>query len=162
MHRFGIDTDCSVCMTKTRARGYRKCIHGHRFHKGCIEPWLRDNEGCPSCRTPMRNARERQMYEAESEEESESEEEDEEPYDANRTVYDFDSIQNQMGRMLEERIDEILENRGNQVVTFINQGNTYEVSVSDNRINEAHLNDEPIQINYRQYRGLLSTADFIY
>jgi len=110
----------------------------------------------------MRNAREREMYEVESEEESESEEEDEEPYNPNRTVYDFDSIQNQMERMLEERIDEILENRGNQVVTFINQGNKYEVSVSDNRINEASRNDEPIQIDYRQYRGLLSTADFIY
>lgn len=162
MYRFGVDRDCSVCMTKTGTRGYRKCRHGHRFHKGCIGPWLRDHEGCPSCRTPMRNAREREMYEVESEKESESEEEDEEPYNPNRTVYDFDSIQNQMERMLEERIDEILENRGNQVVTFINQGNKYEVSVSDNRINEASRNDEPIQIDYRQYRGLLSTADFIY
>ena len=51
------DRVCAVCIDPFRSRQHVRVLGcGHVFHVGCIDPWARRNESCPSCRRSMREA----------------------------------------------------------------------------------------------------------
>lgn len=55
----GKNTDCSICIAETKYREISLIlpICGHKFHKACIEPWLKEKKTCPLCRTRVRDGR---------------------------------------------------------------------------------------------------------
>ena len=48
----GGDCDCAICQTRYEVGDETRVLPcGHRFHNGCIQPWLRDRATtCPCCR----------------------------------------------------------------------------------------------------------------
>ena len=53
------DYECSICMTDAKGPDAVLTQCGHRFHAGCIMPWLTRNITCPNCRrhaNPIRSA----------------------------------------------------------------------------------------------------------
>ena len=53
------DLECSICMSDAIGQGAVLTRCGHRFHAGCIMPWLSGRDTCPNCRqvaTPTRYA----------------------------------------------------------------------------------------------------------
>lgn len=50
-------SECSVCMELSLAKAGSTLLHcGHRFHTGCIGPWLRQHDTCPVCRAHVGSA----------------------------------------------------------------------------------------------------------
>lgn len=52
---------CAICLDEfkpgdTVVKGKRDCCKSNKFHKACIHKWLRINDSCPCCRTPMLEA----------------------------------------------------------------------------------------------------------
>ena len=53
------DLECSICMSDAIGQGAVLTRCGHRFHAGCIMPWLSGRDTCPNCRQlaiPTRSA----------------------------------------------------------------------------------------------------------
>ena len=44
------DLECSICMSDAIGQGAMLTLCGHRFHAGCIMPWLSSHNTCPNCR----------------------------------------------------------------------------------------------------------------
>ena len=49
---------CSICLEELKAEdtvvsGRKNCCRSNIFHQECIHQWLRINNSCPCCRTPM-------------------------------------------------------------------------------------------------------------
>mmetsp|Transcript_12849 Transcript_12849/g.30346 ORF Transcript_12849/g.30346 Transcript_12849/m.30346 type:complete len:299 (+) Transcript_12849:147-1043(+) len=49
---------CAICLEEfspgdTVVSGVKDCCKSNRFHKDCIHRWLRINDSCPCCRSPM-------------------------------------------------------------------------------------------------------------
>jgi hypothetical protein len=42
--------DCSICLEKVPNKGYFETSCHHKYHKKCIEPWLKEQNTCPTCR----------------------------------------------------------------------------------------------------------------
>merc|ERR1712176_1016940 len=52
---------CAICLDEfkpgdTVVRGKKDCCKSNKFHKACIHKWLRLNNSCPCCRSPMLEA----------------------------------------------------------------------------------------------------------
>lgn len=48
---------CAICLedldVDTAVSGRMDCCQSNKFHKKCIQQWLRTNDSCPCCRSPM-------------------------------------------------------------------------------------------------------------
>jgi hypothetical protein len=45
------DTDCSICLLSGHSENpLSTTLCGHKFHKGCIQPWIAKHKNCPICR----------------------------------------------------------------------------------------------------------------
>lgn len=103
---FGVDTTCTICLKKTPPRGYRRCPNQHRYHKSCIQPWLREHPECPTCRVPMRNRHERSMYDRQGRQGRHTHQEELPPsffiiFENQGNMYEADVVDNQVVNFLE-------------------------------------------------------------
>lgn len=44
------DGVCATCLERATESQWRVLPCNHRFHPGCVDPWLRENRTCPLCR----------------------------------------------------------------------------------------------------------------
>mmetsp|Transcript_28428 Transcript_28428/g.90986 ORF Transcript_28428/g.90986 Transcript_28428/m.90986 type:complete len:251 (+) Transcript_28428:356-1108(+) len=48
------DATCAICLCEYADEDQLRVLHcGHAFHKDCLDPWLRLNGSCPSCRAKV-------------------------------------------------------------------------------------------------------------
>ena len=45
--------NCTICMEEIRYYDRKRLHCNHKFHKSCINEWLRENDTCPICRAPQ-------------------------------------------------------------------------------------------------------------
>jgi hypothetical protein len=47
-------TTCSVCLSEATEQEVGTEVYqlgcGHKFHQGCLTPWMKDHDSCPNCR----------------------------------------------------------------------------------------------------------------
>ncbi|XP_020173406.1 uncharacterized protein [Aegilops tauschii subsp. strangulata] len=44
------ELSCPICLEEDDAAAWKETPCGHRFHRRCVERWLREKESCPMCR----------------------------------------------------------------------------------------------------------------
>jgi len=47
---FQSDNECTICLSELNNDICKVSPCSHRFHCACLEPWLRTNNSCPTCR----------------------------------------------------------------------------------------------------------------
>ena len=145
---FGVDNICAICTGNVNRSGYRRCSEGHKYHKKCITPWLRENDSCPQCRVSMRTSKERERAR-----ESESESDSESDFDINRALFTQQTIDALERDTIVEGI--IRREYLNYLMTARLNNDDYMIAVRDGILTEFLVNNIETNINNRNYKRFL-------